>query len=83
MGEVILAMRVMPDDPGSLDKVKAGLEKLDPERLEEEPIGFGVTALKVTAIIPDAGGEQDAIEEKIRAIDGVGEVEVLQASRRM
>jgi elongation factor 1-beta len=83
MGDVILVIKVMPEDPARLGQVKQGLQELKPQRIEEEPIGFGVTALKVTVIIPDAGGHQDELEERIRHIDGVGELEVLQASRSL
>jgi elongation factor 1-beta len=83
MGDVIMVYKVLPDGPDKLEQVKAGLEKLKPQRLEEEPIGFGMSALKFTTIIPDAGGSQDELEEKISAIDGVSEIEVLRASRSM
>jgi len=83
MGEVILVLRILPKSPDALSSVKAELEKLKPERLEEEPIGFGVSALKFTKIIPDAGGEQEKIENAIKAIQGVGDVEVIMASRAL
>ena len=83
MGDVIIVLKVLPNDPGKLESVKKGLEALKPQRLEEEPIGFGLSALKFTTMIPDEGGKQDELEEKIRAIDGVGEIEVLHASRSM
>jgi elongation factor 1-beta len=83
MGDVILVMRVLPDGPESTAKVKSALEALSPERLEEEPIGFGVVAFKFTIIIPDEGGKQEELENKISAIEGVSQSEVLMASRAM
>jgi len=83
MGDVIIVYKILPASPEKFGHVKAGLENLNPKRLEEEPIGFGLSALKFTTIIPDAGGKQDELEEKIRSIDGVGEIEVLRASRSM
>ena len=83
MGEVILVMRVLPDGPESVQKVKEGLEALKPQRLEEEPLAFGMVAFKFTILIPDAGGEQDRMENQVNAIPGVGSVEVIQASRSM
>jgi len=83
MGSVIIVLKVMPAEPGKLEQVKKGLEALNPKRIEEDPIGFGLVALKFTTIIPDEGGTQDALEDKIKAIDGVGEIEVLQASRSL
>ena len=83
MGEVILVMRVLPDSPENVQKVKEGLEALKPARLEEEPLAFGMVAFRLTIMIPDAGGEQDRMENKVNAIPGVGSMEVIQASRAM
>ncbi len=83
MGDVILVYKVLPSDPARFGQVKAELEKLDPQRIEEEPIGFGVTALKFTAMVPDEGGKQEELENRINAIDGVGEIELLKFSRSM
>ncbi|MBN2330642.1 MAG: elongation factor 1-beta [Candidatus Aenigmarchaeota archaeon] len=83
MGDVILVLKILPSGPDKLPHVKLELQKLKPMRLEEEPIGFGLSAIRLTAMIPDAGGKQDELEEKIRSIDGVSELEVIQASRSL
>jgi elongation factor 1-beta len=83
MGDVILVYKILPAEPGKFDGLKAGLEKLNPKRLEEEPIGFGLKALKFTTMVPDEGGKQEELEEKIRSIDGVGEIELVHFSRSM
>ena len=83
MGEVILVLKVMPKSPDVLESLKEELQKLEPNRLEEEPIGFGVSALKFTKVVPDEGGAQEKLEESIRAIEGVGDVEVVMASRAL
>jgi translation elongation factor EF-1beta len=56
---------------------------LTPDRLEEEPIGFGIKSLKVTKIIPDEGGAQEEFENQLRGIDGIRDIEVVMASRSM
>ncbi len=83
MGDVILVYKILPSDPGKFESLKSGLEKLKPQRLEDEPIGFGVTALKLTVMVPDEGGKQEELENQMRAIDGVGEFELLKFSRSM
>jgi translation elongation factor aEF-1 beta len=83
MGDVILVYKILPAEPDKFDSLKAGLEKLNPKRLEEEPIGFGLKVLKFTTMVPDEGGKQEELEEKINAIDGVGEVELEHFSRSM
>lgn len=81
MGDVIIVYKILPTGPEKFKEMKKELEKLEPKRIEEEPIGFGLSAIKFTAMIPDEGGKQDELEEKIKAIEGVSEFEVLQASR--
>jgi elongation factor 1-beta len=81
MGEVILVYKILPESPEDFDKVKQSLEAFKPEKLEEEPIAFGLKAIKLTIIVPDASGAQEELEEKIRAIDGVKDFELLTFSR--
>ncbi|MCD6496199.1 MAG: elongation factor 1-beta [Candidatus Aenigmarchaeota archaeon] len=83
MGDVILVYKILPAEPGKLEQVKAGLEAIKHQRIEEEPIGFGVTAIKFTTMVPDEGGKQEELEEQMNAIDGVGEIELLKFSRSM
>lgn len=73
----------MPETPEKTDHVRQELENLKPERLETEDIAFGLKAFKFTAIIPDAGGEQEKLENKLRSIKGVSTVEILAASRSL
>ncbi len=83
MGDVILVYKILPSDPAKFDQLKAGLANIKHQRIEEEPIGFGVTAVKFTTMVPDEGGKQEELEEQIRAIDGAGELELLHFSRSM
>ncbi len=82
-GQKYIEFDILPQEPAKLAQVRKALAKLKPQRLEEEPIGFGLSALIFTTLIPDAGGVQDELEDKIRAIEGVGEFEVLRASRSL
>jgi elongation factor 1-beta len=83
MGDVICVFRIMPESPEVFDQVKKSLEKLKPQRIEEEPIAFGLRALKFTKIIPDRAGTQDELENKLESIKGVNNVETLMVSRSM
>jgi elongation factor 1-beta len=83
MGNVIVVFRLMPDSPDSFEAVKAGAQKLKPERLEEEPIAFGLKALKFTAVIPDEEGTMPALEEKLSKIKHIQSVETLMVSRSL
>ena len=83
MGDVICVYRIMPGSPEDFEGVKKALEAMEPNRLEEEPVAFGLVALKFTKIIPDGPGNLEALEKKLSDIEGVGSVENIRTSRAM
>ena len=83
MGKVIIAFRILPEIPENLTEVKNAVQALGPERLDEEPIAFGLKSLKAIFIIPDAGGEQDRLENKLKSLPNVGSVETIRVSRSL
>ena len=83
MGEVICVYRILPDSPDDFEIVKKALESMEPNRLEEEPVAFGLKALKFTKIIPDGPGNLEELEKKLNSVDGVGSVENLVTTRAM
>ena len=83
MGDVIAVFRILPDSPDSFEKVKQQVGGLGPKQVDEEPVAFGLKALKVTFIIPDEGGRMDELENKLNAIEGTQSVETLQVSRSL
>ena len=83
MGSVAVIVRVMPESPEvDLEQLKTALRKKLPgiQDIREEPIGFGLTALKLAAIVNDAGGETDVIEQSIGQIDGVERAEIVEVT---
>jgi elongation factor 1-beta len=83
MGDVIVVFRIIPKDMGMFDYVRRGLEDMEPQRLEEEPIAFGLKALKFTKLVPDEEGKMDELEERIRNIKGVQTCETVAISRSL
>jgi elongation factor 1-beta len=83
MGEVICVYKIMPESPESFGKVRKALEAMKPERLEEEPVAFGLKAIIFTKIIPDQPGSLEELENKLNALSGVGSVENIRTSRAM
>lgn len=85
MSEVMVVFRILPTDRDvDLSKVEAEARRMvNVKRVEREPIAFGLEALKLTVFMMDAEGESDRIEEKIRSINGVGGLEILETSRLM
>lgn len=83
MGDVIVVFRIIPESMDFFEDVKKGLEKLSPQRLEEEPIAFGLKAWKFTKLIPDAEGTLPDLEEKIAKIEHVQSSETIEISRSL
>ena len=85
MGEVLLVLKVYPNEPDDLEKVKEKVPKVLPEGAElveirEEPIGFGFSALLVGVKVPDEGGIQNKVEEALSSIEEVDSVEAERAT---
>lgn len=85
MGDVIVTFKVMPTGTDvNLDELEQKIKELvKPTGVNREPIAFGLVALRVTKVIPDAGGELDKVENVMRALEGVGDVEVVELTRAL
>jgi len=73
----------MPKSPEDFDKIKTEAQKLNPTKLEEEPIAFGLKALKFTAVIEDAAGTIEKLENQLESIEGVQTVENIMTTRSL
>ncbi|MCX6697821.1 MAG: elongation factor 1-beta [Methanoregula sp.] len=83
MGSVAVIVRVMPESPDvNLVELKKALKQKLPgiQDMQEEPIGFGLKAIKLAAVINDAGGETDAIEQLLNTIPGVERAEIIEVT---
>jgi len=79
---VAAQIKVYVDDPSSLGDVRKSIEGLvKVDRFWEEDVGFGIKVLKATLLMNDAEGGMDELEEKIKGIDNVSQVEVESVSR--
>jgi translation elongation factor EF-1beta len=79
---VAALIKVYVDDPSALPAVKTGLEKIAKvQRMWEEDVGFGIKVLKANLLLVDSEGGLDKIEEKIRKLGNVSEVEVETVTR--
>jgi elongation factor 1-beta len=87
MGQIVATMKIFPEDIIiSTDEIKNEIKKALPEnvsihRIDEEPIAFGLVALIAYLIMPDAGGIINEVEESIKGIKGVSQVEALLVRR--
>ena len=88
MGEVAVTLKVMPESPevdleGLKEQIKNVVDDNQFERIEEEPIGFGLVALNVTIVVDDGEGGSEPAENAIAALDDVATVEVVHMTRLM
>ena len=81
MANVATLFKVYPKDGQQADAVASAIRsKLNPKGMQTEDIGFGIQVIKVLFTFDDSKTSSSKIEESIRAIEGVGEVEVEEES---
>jgi elongation factor 1-beta len=83
MGGVAVILRVMPESPEvNIEELKKALKQKLPsiQEIKEEPIGFGLKALKILAVVNDAGGETDAVEKALNEVAGVERAEIIEVT---
>ncbi|HXZ90560.1 MAG TPA: elongation factor 1-beta [Candidatus Dormibacteraeota bacterium] len=88
MAKVLAAIKIFPNDANiDLNALKSKIQSSLPagstvQKFEEEPVAFGLVALIAYVVLPeDAGGQMDQVEESIRSVDQVSEIEVLRVGR--
>lgn len=89
MGTAIVTITIMPENPEiNLEEVKVkALEEIkvyagDTEnKVEIEPIAFGLKALKIIFVVDEAKGSPDVVADKIVKIEGVQSAEVSDVRR--
>ena len=85
MAQVIVTFKIMPasGDINADELEKAVKEKLQPQKISREPIAFGLVAIIAVKLVEEISGEMDKVENLIKSIDGVGEVEITEVNRSM
>lgn len=84
MGRVAVTYRIMPEgtevDVGALESAVRKALGATVRAIAVRPVAFGLKALEATVVVDDAGGQAERVEEQIRGLAGVGEVETLGAT---
>ncbi len=88
MARLIARIRILPAEAESdLENVVESIKKSVPPGMEMkssamEPIAFGLKAIVGDFLLDDAEGQMDKLEESIKSVEGVGEIEVTNISRQ-
>lgn len=84
MGSVAITLRIMPDNPETdLEAIKSrvrGTLAGALRDLREQPVAFGITAILAIAVVSDAAGGTEELEQSVAAIPGVGSVETVDVT---
>lgn len=79
---IAASFKIFADGPAHLKAIANEVSQLAPIQFaKEEEIGFGIKILRLTLLLSDSEGGTEALEEKIRAIPHVSELEVEQVTR--
>lgn len=88
MAQVLASIKCFPEDvlisPSTIkDCIKGALPSFASlYRVDEEPIAFGLVALIAHVLIPDSGGDElEKVENTLRGVKGISEVETLLVRR--
>ena len=88
MADVVITFKIMPEGLDvDLNKIVNSIKKVvkkfggDVGRVEEEPVAFGLKALKIIFVIDENKGSTDDLEEEISKLKGVKSVNVVDVRR--
>ena len=89
MANVVVTLKIMPESPEvDLSKLREAALKHIKEfagegdtKVEEEPIAFGLKAIKIFFIMNESIGSTESLEEVITSVEGVQSVEITDVRR--
>ena len=87
LAKVVIVFKIFPEGLEiDLNKLKKRIQSSLPTntsiyKFEEEPIAFGLVAIIAYVILPEEGGKMDLVEDSIRAVNGVSEIETIMVRR--
>jgi elongation factor 1-beta len=87
MARLLLRAKILPRDTETdLDTIAKKItstlkDGIQLSKYTKEPLAFGLYFISAEFSLEDKDGQMDSLENTVRAIEGVGEFEVLGASR--
>ena len=79
---VIVTYKITPEGlEVDINDLQEELKKFQPQKMEVQPIAFGLNAIIMIKVLPEIEGEADRFAEKIQAIKGVQTVDIIEMTR--
>ncbi|HEX6377734.1 MAG TPA: elongation factor 1-beta [Nitrososphaeraceae archaeon] len=88
MSKLVARIKMLPSESDAdIDSIPNILKETLPEGFKllahkKEPIAFGLYSLLADFTLDDSEGQMELLEESIRKVEAVGEIEVLNVSRQ-
>ncbi|MCC7552083.1 elongation factor 1-beta [Candidatus Micrarchaeota archaeon] len=83
MADVVVNVRISTEDQ---DRIQEMIEKIKEvcrlNMAELEDVGFGIKVIKAQIFVEDKEEGFDEVEERIKAIEGISEIDVLSMDRQ-
>ena len=87
MAKVVAEIKIFPTETTvDLGELRKKIESaLPPQtsvlRFDEDPIAFGLVALVARVIMPEEEGRMEKVEEALKSVESVGEIQVVNVWR--
>jgi elongation factor 1-beta len=87
LAKVVVVFKIFPEGVEvNLNKLKKRIQSSLPtnvsiHKFEEEPIAFGLVAIIAYVLLPEENGKIDLVEDSIKAVKGVSEIETIMVRR--
>lgn len=88
MSKLVARIKMLPSESDAdIDSIPNILKETLPEGFKllahkKEPIAFGLYSLLADFTLDDSEGQMELLEESIRNVEAVGEIEVINVSRQ-